>query len=114
MHPVINIICDKGMNMNIGKRIREIRNSKGQSQEQFSNCIGISPRHLKRLENGICENTTIDTIAIIVFNSDTNDFTFTVEKQDEEVCFSVTCKKKNVKAGDLYDQSVESKQKLQQ
>lgn len=99
--------------MNIGKRIREVRITKGQSQEQFSDDIGISTRHLKSLEGGVCENTTIDTIVTIVSKSNISNFTFIVEKPGLEVSFCIMCNKKIIEKGELSDNVKESKEKLQ-
>ncbi|MEI6088661.1 MAG: helix-turn-helix transcriptional regulator [Bacteroidota bacterium] len=36
----------------LGQRIRELRKSKGLSQDQLSEIIGIDPKHLSRIELG--------------------------------------------------------------
>ena len=36
----------------LGERIREIRKSKGFTQEQLAEMIGVEPRHISRVEGG--------------------------------------------------------------
>ena len=38
----------------IGQRVRNARNDKGYTQEEFSEILGISVEHLSRIETGSC------------------------------------------------------------
>ena len=49
----------------IGSRIKEIRNSKGMTQEKLSEIVGINPKYLSGIERGT-ENPTLNTILKIV------------------------------------------------
>ena len=52
------------MNELLGSRIRALRNSKGYTQEQLADQIGVSRQKYARLENGI-NSITLDTLAKI-------------------------------------------------
>lgn len=45
----------------IGARLKEIRGSKGITQEQLSEMVGINPKYLSSIERGK-ENPTLNTI----------------------------------------------------
>ena len=52
----------------VGRRIAEVRRHHGLTQEQAAEVLGISLRHMKRLEAG--HNMTIFTLARIAFAFD--------------------------------------------
>lgn len=45
----------------IGARIREIRNTKGMTQERLSELMNINPKYLSSIERGL-ENPTLNTV----------------------------------------------------
>jgi transcriptional regulator with XRE-family HTH domain len=52
----------------LGARIKELRKKLNYTQEQFAEKIGVAPRHISRIENGV--NTpsveTLEKIAIVL------------------------------------------------
>lgn len=52
------------MNQLLGKRIKEIRTSKDQTQEQIASLLGISRQKYARIENGM-NNITLETISSV-------------------------------------------------
>ena len=48
----------------LGARIKELRHKKGYTQEKFAEAIGVAPRHISRIENGI-NTPSIETLAKI-------------------------------------------------
>ena len=43
---------DMAKNKDLGKRIKELRKSKGFTQERLSEIVGVDPKHLSRIECG--------------------------------------------------------------
>ena len=43
---------DMDKNKDLGKRIKELRKSKGFTQERLSEIVGVDPKHLSRIECG--------------------------------------------------------------
>ena len=48
----------------LGARIKNLRRKLGYTQEQFAEAIGVAPRHVSRIENGV-NSPSIDTLAKI-------------------------------------------------
>lgn len=48
----------------LGARIKNLRRKLGYTQEHFAEAIGVAPRHVSRIENGV-NSPSIDTLAKI-------------------------------------------------
>ena len=70
------------MNTLLGSRIRALRNSRGFTQEQLADRIGVSRQKYARIENGI-NSITLDTLARIakVLDVTVGDITRVLEEE---------------------------------
>lgn len=70
------------MNTLLGSRIRALRNSRGYTQEQLADRIGVSRQKYARIENGI-NSITLDTLAKIaeVLDVTVGDITKVLEEE---------------------------------
>ena len=48
----------------LGARIRSLRHKLGYTQEQFAEAVGVAPRHVSRIENGV-NSPSVETLAKI-------------------------------------------------
>ncbi len=48
----------------LGARIKTLRHKIGYTQEQFAEAVGVAPRHISRIENGV-NTPSVETLARI-------------------------------------------------
>lgn len=73
----------KNINIEVGARLRQIRENKGCSQSEFAAILGIGDEHYRKLENG---STGLTIEKIYILNKECNiDPTYLIvgEKQEE-------------------------------
>ena len=80
----------------IGRKIRQIRKERGLSQEELSEKIDISPRHMCTIENGNSYPSMETFIKISeILDIDINEF------------FNLTPQKNDTLRGDIYNPSIQ-------
>lgn len=76
----------------VGIRIKELRKSKGMSQEELAEKMGISPKYLSSIERGK-ENPTLDTFIkfAMTLNVDISElFNYAHERSSKELKMFIT------------------------
>ena len=68
-----------------GKRLKELRKNKKYTQEQLAELIGLDPKQICRIENGVCF-TTFDTLQKIsdIFNVEIYDLFYSSHKKSRK------------------------------
>ena len=79
----------KTTKMLLGERIKELRKSRGLTQEQFAECIGVEQKHVSRIERGksfpTIERLEMITQALNVSMRDIFDFVHLAESRNQAV-----------------------------
>ncbi len=87
----------------LGARIKELRRTRGLSQDRLSEKVGIDPKHLSRIEvgNSYPSFDTLERIATALGVEAKDLFEFVHEKTNKELIVSITTMLKEASPEDL-------------